>query len=79
MERAAQLKSGKPEERHGIEASIAMAEDRYGDALEHWARYREYIKRKRLDSGLARFAKERTAVEQERCRAAARVDTAILL
>ncbi len=70
MERAAQLKRGKAEERHGIEASIAMAEGRYSDALEQWARYREYIKRKRLDSGLARFAKEKTAVEEERCQAA---------
>jgi hypothetical protein len=70
MERAAQVKRGKPEQLHGIEATIAMAEGRYGDALQHWAQYRDYIKRKRLDSGLARFAKERTAVEEERCRAA---------
>jgi len=68
LERAKKLQ--KPESTAGIEAEISMAEGRYGDALGHWASARDFIRKRRLDSGLARFAKERISEREKACHAA---------
>jgi hypothetical protein len=62
-------KAQKPESTAGIEAEIAMAEGRYGDAIRQWAAARDFIVKKRLDSGLARFAKERITERERVCHA----------
>jgi tetratricopeptide (TPR) repeat protein len=71
LKRAQQIKAAKrPEETLGIEARIAMAEARFEDALDLWKRSRESIEKKRLDSGTARWAKERIAEAEQACRTA---------
>jgi uncharacterized membrane-anchored protein len=59
LERARKIQ--KPQSTAGIEAEIAMAEGRFEDATRHWAAARDFIARRRLDSGLARFSKQRIA------------------
>ncbi len=54
-ERVCQLR--KPESLHAIEAGIATCEGRYQDAGRHWAAAIAHVVRRRLDSGLTRFAK----------------------
>ncbi|HEV8413972.1 MAG TPA: M50 family metallopeptidase [Bryobacteraceae bacterium] len=67
----------KPQSTAGVEAEIAMAEGRYEDAIRHWGGARDFIVKRRLDSGLARFAKERIAERESECRAAiSRAETA---
>ncbi len=68
LRRASKLR--KPESPHAVEAAIAMCEGRYGEALEHLAQAREFLIRRRLDSGLARFAKEKWAERERQCREA---------
>ncbi len=71
MDRAAALKArSTPGDTAGVEARIAMAEGRYTEALEHWQRYRDLISKKRLDSGIIRFAKDNIAEAESECRAA---------
>ena len=53
-----------------IEAGIAMCEGRYDDAARHWEAARALADRKRLDSGLIRFAKEKWAEYEAFCRSA---------
>jgi hypothetical protein len=68
LERARKLR--KPESEDGPQAAIAMCERRYADALRHLAGSREFLVRKKLDSGLARFAKEKLAEAEAECHAA---------
>jgi hypothetical protein len=71
MERAAALKArSTPGDTAGLEARIAMAEGRYAEALDHWARYRDLIEKKRLDSGVIRFAKDLMVEAEGECRVA---------
>ena len=56
-ERACELK--KPLSLEVVNAGIAMCEGRYQDAVRHWEGAREYVERRRLDSGMIRFAKEK--------------------
>jgi hypothetical protein len=71
LDRAARVKTGrKLEGTEGIQAWIAMAEGRYSDAIRHWEGFRDYLNRKRLDSGTARLAKERLAEGERDCRTA---------
>lgn len=68
LERARKLQ--KPQSTAGIEAEIAMTEGRFEDAIQRWTAAREFIARRGLDSGLARFAKERIAERERACHAA---------
>jgi hypothetical protein len=70
LERARKIQ--KPQSTAGIEAEIAMAEGRFEDATRHWAAARDFIARRRLDSGLARFSKQRIAERERVCNAALR-------
>jgi hypothetical protein len=54
----------------GVEAAIAMCEKRYPDALRFVKSSRARIERLRLDSGLARFAKEKLAEYVRNCESA---------
>ncbi len=67
LERARKLQT--PRSTAGIEAEIAMTEGRFEDAIQHWAAAREFITRRGLDSGLARFAKERISERERACNA----------
>jgi hypothetical protein len=64
------LKLGKPPSAESTRAAIAMSEGRYADAISHFGAARSFMERRKLDSGLARFAKERIAVMEGECRAA---------
>jgi len=70
MERTGEVK--EPMSTDGVEAVIAMREERYDDALRLLARARARIERYKLDSGLARFAKEKLAEYEEMCKGATR-------
>ncbi len=65
-ERACQLR--KPESVEVVEAGIAMCERRYEEAARHWEAARAHVVRRRLDSGLIRFAKEKWAEHEAACR-----------
>lgn len=65
MERACKLR--RPESTDAVDASIAMCEGRYEEAASHWKKAREHVVRKRLDSGLSRFAKEKWATYEAAC------------
>ena len=67
-DRACKLR--KPESLHVVEAAIAMCEDRYEEAAKHWEAAGARAARRKLDSGLARFAKEKWAEYEAACRAA---------
>jgi len=69
------LKLRKPESIACADGSIAMAEGRWADAIRDIASARAFIENRKLDSGLARFAKERLGererlCEEARCRLA---------
>lgn len=66
IERAAKLR--KPETTASIEADIAQCEGRYADALRHIAESRAFLGRRKLDSGLARFARQRLDRIESECR-----------
>jgi hypothetical protein len=68
VERAGKLK--KPVSTDNVEAVIAIREERYDDALRFLAAARARIERLKLDSGLARFAKEQLAEYEEMCKSA---------
>jgi hypothetical protein len=70
LERACKIE--RPESTDGIEAEIAMAEGMYEDAIRHWTAAQDFIALKRLDSGLARLAKERYSERENDCRIALR-------
>jgi hypothetical protein len=61
------LKLRKPDSIEGLEAVIAMADKRYEDALKHFAAARDFLARRRFDSGLARLAKERIVESESEC------------
>lgn len=61
----------KPKSLDVVEAGIAMCEGRYGEALQFWEAARANVARRKLDSGLIRFAKEKWADYESVCRAAA--------
>lgn len=63
----------KPRSTAGVEAEIAMAEGRYEHAIRHWQGARDFFVKKRLDSGLVRFATERIAEREGECRAALKI------
>jgi len=65
LQRACALQ--KPRSTDGVEAAIAIREKRYGDALPHLAAVRTLITRRKLDSGLCRFAKEKLADDERAC------------
>jgi hypothetical protein len=64
------VKVRKPVSKHGVEAAIAMAEGRYRDALREWDAALEFLAKRKLDSGLVRFARNLVAGYQARCREA---------
>jgi hypothetical protein len=71
MDRAAALKApSRPAQTAGVKARLAMAEGRFAEALDHWARFRDLIQKKLFDSGTARFAKDNIAEAESECRAA---------
>ena len=65
LERACMLQ--KPKSIDGIEAAIAICEKRYDDALRHLAAARVRLERLKLDSGLARFSKEKLTEYERLC------------
>jgi hypothetical protein len=70
MDRACELR--KPESVEATLAAIEMCEGRYSDALRHLTEARNFLDRKKLDSGLARFVRERIAQSEAECRTALR-------
>jgi hypothetical protein len=68
LQRAAEVK--KLASTDAVEAAIAIREERYDDALRLLATARARIERRKLDSGLARFAKEKLAEYEEMCQSA---------
>jgi hypothetical protein len=67
-ERACKLR--KPESLDAVEAGIAMCEQRYEEALRRWEAAHAHMVRRRLDSGLVRFAKSKWAEYEGACRTA---------
>jgi hypothetical protein len=61
----------EPVSTDGVEAAIAIREKRYEDALRFLGSARVRIERLKLDSGLARFAKEKLSEDQRLCESAA--------
>lgn len=55
----------------GAEGQIAFCEQRYADAARLFDEAREWLLKRKLDSGLARFAVDKFAEYRERCEAAA--------
>ena len=68
LARAIQVR--RPVSRHGVEAAIAQAEGRYQDGLQSWDAALAYLVKRKLDSGLVRFAKRIIADHQQECRQA---------
>jgi hypothetical protein len=62
------VKVRKPESKANVEASIAMAEGRYQDAIPLWDESLAFIAKRRGDSGLIRFTKMKIAEYREQCR-----------
>jgi hypothetical protein len=60
----------KAEPLDGVEAGIAMCEGRYQDAIKHWQAARQRVDRRKLDSGVARLAKEKWTDYEKACRSA---------
>ena len=60
----------EPESPDAVEAAIAMCEGRYDTALQRFAKAREFLIMRKLDSGLARFGKEKWGEWEEECRRA---------
>jgi hypothetical protein len=69
LERTGEVK--EPVSTDGVEAAIAIREERYDDALRFLATARARIERRKLDSGLARFAKEKLAEYELMCESSA--------
>lgn len=65
LARAGQVR--EPRSTCGVEAAIAICEKRYDDAVRLLNTAGVRIERRRLDSGLARFAKEKLAEYKELC------------
>jgi hypothetical protein len=61
----------KPLSTDALEAAIAICEKRYDDASRHLTTVQNSIDRLKLDSGLARFAKEKVAKYKQLCELAA--------
>ncbi len=61
------LKLRKPESMACVDGSIAMCEGRYDDAIRDIAAARAFMVKRKVDSGLARFAHERLNDRQRRC------------
>jgi len=51
----------KPESEEAVLGGIAFCENRYEEAAQHFANAIAFLDRRRLDSGLARFAKKKLA------------------
>jgi len=60
----------KPESLHALDAKIAMCEGRYEEAAQHWEAAKADVVRRKLDSGIVRFALEKWAEDQAACIAA---------
>lgn len=60
----------KPRTLEAVDAEIAIAEGRFEAALKHLEAAQDHLDRYRLDSGLARFAREQWARSAELCRTA---------
>jgi hypothetical protein len=64
------LKLRKPESAACCDGAVAMCEGRFGDALQSIERARALLVKRKLDSGLARFAKERLDQRERVCKQA---------
>ena len=61
------LRLRKPESIACVDGAIAMCEGRYDDAIRDIAAARAFMTKRKLDSGLARFAHERLNDRERRC------------
>lgn len=61
------LKLRKPESMACVDGAIAMCEGRYDEAIRDIAAVRAFMVKRKLDSGLARFAHERLNDRERRC------------
>ena len=77
LERAVKLR--KAESVACVRGSISICEARFEDGLREIAEARAFIVKKKLDSGLARFAKERLDDRERRCRQALSAPAADLI
>ncbi len=64
------LKLRKPESGACVDGAIAIAEGRFEDALREIEKARAFLVKRKLDSGLARFAHQRLNERERECRAA---------
>lgn len=76
LARAGQVR--EPLSTYGVEAAIAICEKRYDDALRFLDTACARIERRKVDSGLARFAKEKLADYKELCANAVRDTTPLV-
>ena len=60
----------KPESLAAVDGGIAMCEGRYEEAIGHWEAAQTRVARRKLDSGLIRFVKEKWAGYEAECRSA---------
>ena len=70
FERARKVR--KPILGESVDALIAICEERYEEALRHIDAARRFYKRRRMDSGLVRFALEKLDESESLCRSACR-------
>jgi hypothetical protein len=68
VSRAAKLR--KPISPHSIDAFLAHSDGRYADALKSWDAALAFLAKRKLGSGLARYAKGRMEEYREQCREA---------
>jgi len=61
------LKLRKPESGACTDGAVAMCEGRFDDAIRDIGRAKEFLVKRKLDSGLARFAKERLDQRKHAC------------
>jgi hypothetical protein len=60
----------KPLTKSGVEAAIAVCEGRYADAIKHWDAALDFLARRKLDSGLARWGKNVIVFRRGQCQEA---------
>lgn len=71
-ERACRVR--RPISLNAVDAAIAMCEGRWSEASRLWESAKREVDRRKLDSGLIRFAREKWAEHQTHCKAGAETD-----
>ncbi len=72
--RARAVRAQKSPPLDAVDAAIAMAECRYGDALAFFEKARLKVQKRNVDSGMVKFALAEWAIYEDRCREGLRKD-----